>query len=230
MEKRKKGRGRSSPALVLLALTLLGGTAIAQELKQIALPAPQTHGGKPLMEVLSLRATDRAFAADELSAQTLSNPLWAAWGINRPKGALRTAPSAMDWQEIDVYVVMSSGAYIYDALTITLKPVAAGDYRALTGVQDFVKDAPVSLVYVADAARMKVNISDTTMKAAMALKESCKWADSAVISENAYLYAASEGLATGVRALIHRPALSRLLKLNPEQSITLAQCVGFPKK
>jgi nitroreductase len=220
-----------SATLVLLALILLGGAAAAQGLKPIVLPTPQIHGGKPLMEALALRATSRAFASDELPAQTLSNLLWAAWGINRPKEGLRTAPAMMDWYETDIYVVMSSGAYVYDALTNTLKPAVSGDFRALTGVQDFVKDAPVTLVFVADASRMKVDIPDKAMKAAVVeVLEPAKWADAAVISENVYLFAASEGLATGVRVWIDRPALSKALKLKADQLITLAQCVGFPKK
>jgi nitroreductase len=192
----------------------------AEELKPIALPAPQTHGGKPLMEALALRSTSRAFAGDELPAQTLSNLLWAAWGINRPTEGKRTAPSASNWQETDIYVVMRSGAYVYDALTNTLRPVVSGDYRALTGKQTFVKDAPVTMVFVADAARMKDGD----------LSESIKWADAAFISENAYLFAASEGLATGIRASVDRPALAKALLLKADQSITMAQSVGFPKK
>jgi len=206
--------------LVLLPLILLAGTLTAQELKPIALPAPQTHGGKPLMEALALRSTSRSFASDELPAQTLSNLLWAAGGINRPKDGKRTAPSASNWQETDVYVVMSSGAYVYDALANTLKPVVSRDYRALTGKQPFVKDAPVTLVFVADATRMKPGD----------LSEPIKWADTAFISQNVYLFAASEGLATGVRANLDRPTLAKVLKLNANQSITLAQSVGFPKK
>jgi nitroreductase len=206
--------------VVLLAFVLLAGVATAQEMKPIALPAPQTHGGKPLMEALALRSTSRAFATDELRAQTLSNLLWAAWGVNRPKEGKRTAPSASNWQETDIYVVMSSGAYVYDAPANTLKPIVSGDYRALTGKQSFVKDAPVILVFVADAARMKPGD----------LSEPIKWADTAFISENVYLFAASEGLATGVRASIDRPVLAKALKLSPDQSITLAQCVGFPKQ
>jgi nitroreductase len=205
---------------VFLALILLGGTLIAQELQPIALPAPQTHGGKPLMEALALRSTGRAFASDELPAQTLSNLLWAAWGINRPKEGKRTAPSASNWQETDMYVVMSTGAYVYNALTNSLKPIVSGDYRALTGKQPFVKDAPVTLVFVADATRMKAGD----------LSEPIKWADTAFISQNVYLFAASEGLATGVRANLDRPTLAKALKLNADQSITLAQSVGFPKK
>jgi len=206
-------------AIVLLAMILLRGTLTAQELKPIALPAPQTHGGKPLMEALALRSTSRAFAPDELPAQTLSNLLWAAWGINRPTEGKRTAPSASNWQETDVYVVMSSGAYVYDALTNSLKQVVSGDYRALTGNQPFVKDAPVTLVFVSDAARMKAG----------ELSESITWADTAFISENVYLFAASEGLATGVRANVDRRALAKALLLKADQSITLAQSVGFPK-
>ena len=127
--------------LALLALILLGGTMTAEELRPIALPAPQTRGGKPIMEALALRSTSRAFAGDELPAQTLSNLLWAALGINRPTEGKRTAPSASNWQETDIYVVMRSGAYVYDALTNTLRPIVSGDYRALTGKQTFVKDA-----------------------------------------------------------------------------------------
>jgi nitroreductase len=206
--------------LVFLTLILLAGTLTAQELKPIALPAPQTHGGKPLMEALALRSTSRAFANDELPAQTLSNLLWAAWGINRPSEGKRTAPSASNWQETDIYIVMRSGVYVYDALTHILKPVVSGDYRALAGKQPFVKDAPVTLVFVADAGRMKAG----------ELSESIKWADTAFISENVYLFAASEGLATGIRANVDRPALAKALLLKANQSITMAQSVGYPKK
>jgi len=217
MKTPKKAHGL---ALVLLTFILLGGTLTAQELKQIALPAPQTHGGKPLMEALALRSTSRSFASNELPAQTLSNLLWAAWGINRPTEGKRTAPSASNWQETDIYVVMSSGAYVYDALTNTLKPVVGGDYRALAGKQPFVKDAPVTLVFVADATRMKAGEQS----------ESIKWADTAFISENIYLFAASEGLATGIRANVDRPALAKALLLKTDQSITMAQSIGLPKK
>jgi len=120
---------------------LASGAAIAQELKPIVLPAPQVQGGKPLMQALALRTTSREFARSELPAQTLSNLLWAAWGINRPKKKMRTAPSAMDWQETDIYVVMKAGVFIYDAASNTLKADVSGDYRALTGTQPFVQDA-----------------------------------------------------------------------------------------
>lgn len=217
--------------LLLIVLTAPLRPAISQQLKPIALPTPLMQGGRPLMEALALRSTSRAFASDALPVQTLSNLLWAADGINRPRSGLRTAPSAMNWQETQIYVVMAEGAYVYEAATNTLEPVAGGDLRALAGEQGFVKDAPVSLVYVADAGRMKNMPDDPRLRQQVEdLKESMKWADTAFISQNVYLFAASEGLATGVRALIDRPALAKALKLSDNQTITLAQSVGFPKK
>lgn len=214
-------------ALVAIGI-LVSATVVAQEIYPIALPAPQMKGGKPVMEALALRSTGRDYSGVELPLQTLSNLLWAAWGFNRPQVkdfagnvGMRTAPSAMDWQETDIYVFMNQGVFVYDARKNTLSPVVGGDYRAMTGTQPYVKDAPVSLVFVADTAKMK-DAGD--------LLEPMKWADVGFISENIYIFAASEGLATGVRALIDRPALAKLLKLRPEQSITLAQSVAFPKK
>ena len=213
---------RPGASASLAILVLVCGSAIAQELQQVALPAPQLTGGKPLMEALALRATSRAFAPEPLPAQVLSNLLWAAWGINRPKEGKRTAPSARNWQEIDVLVVNAAGAYSYDASRNLLKPLAAGDHRALTGTQGFVKDAPVTLVFVADTARMG--------GASGADAQAYTWADAAFISENVYLFCASEGLATGVRASVDRTALAKALKLAPTQTIVMAQSVGYPKK
>jgi nitroreductase len=209
-------------AIAYVVVVLVMSAAAAQELAPIQLPAPQTEGGKPLMQALKLRATARAFAPDPLPKQTLSNLLWAAWGINRADSGKRTAPSARNWQEIDVVVVTASGAYLYDAAANALKPTVAGDLRALTGVQDFVKDAPVTLVFVADTTRMKGSQADS--------QQAYAWADAAYISQNVYLFCASEGLATGVRAMVDRPALAKALKLGANQIIAFAQSVGFPKK
>jgi nitroreductase len=209
-------------AIVQIAVMTVSCLAAAQELAPIKLPAPQTEGGKPLMQALKLRATNRAFAPDPLPSQTLSNLLWAAWGINRSDSGKRTAPSARNWQETDVYVVMAAGAYLYDAAANTLKPVAAGDLRALTGSQEFVKDAPVTLVFVADSTRMKGAQPD--------MQQAYAWGDAAFLSQNVYLFCASEGLATGVRAMVDRPPLAKALKLAASQIIVFAQCVGYPKK
>lgn len=207
--------------LVLLGGWLAAGPAMAEALTPIALPPPRTQGGMPLMEALQLRSTSRAFAPEPLPAQTLSNLLWAAWGINRPDGR-RTAPSARNWQEIDVVVVLPEGSYVYDPAGHALKPLVAGDLRALTGRQEFVREAPVTLVFVADTNRMAGASPEQV--------EPWAFADAAFISQNVYLFCASEGLATGVRALVDRPALARALGLSDAHRITLTQGVGYPKK
>ncbi|MCU0290718.1 MAG: SagB/ThcOx family dehydrogenase [Thermoanaerobaculaceae bacterium] len=208
--------------LAAMVVVVLVGVVGAEELSVMRLPAPQTEGGKPLMQALRLRATARAFAPEALPAQTLANLLWAAWGVNRADSGKRTAPSARNWQEVDVYVALPSGVFLYDAAANALKPVVAGDLRALTGGQDFVKDAPVTLVFVADTARMKGAHADD--------QKALAWADAAFISENVYLFCASEGLATGVRAMLDRDALAKAIKLAPTQMVVFAQSVGFPKK
>jgi nitroreductase len=191
-----------------------------QELAPVQLPPPQTDGGMPLMKALGLRASSRAFSPDPLPLQTLSNLLWAAWGVNRPQEGKRTAPSARNWQEIDLVVVKADGAWLYDAKAHALKPLAAGDLRALAGTQDFVKEAPVNLLLVADASRTP-GVPDAGPMS---------YADAAFISQNVYLFCASEGLATIVRASFDGPALARALKLGDKQKVLLAQTVGFPKK
>jgi nitroreductase len=204
-----------------IALVVLG-TAAAQDLKPLPLVAPQTDGGKPLMQALKARATARAFAPDPLPDQVVSNLLWAAFGINRPDSGRRTAPSAQNWQEIDVYVVTAAGTSLYEAKTHSLVPVVPGDLRALTGKQSFMREAPMTLVFVADTARMGKGSAEE--------KEFYSAADAGYISQNVYLFCASDGLATGVRASIDRPALAKAMRLRPEQKILLAQTVGYPKK
>jgi nitroreductase len=173
------------------------------------------------MQALGLRAPSRAFAPDPIPAQTLSNLLWAAWGINRPADGKRTAPSARNWQEIDLMVVRADGTFLYDAAANRLLPVAAGDHRALAGVQPFVRDAPLTLLMVADISRMKGAAKDPDQRQWI-------WADAGFISQNIYLFCASEGLATGVRALVDRTALAKALGLKERQIILLAQSVGRP--
>lgn len=214
-------RSRLVVSVASVAALLGSAWVAAQTPALIKLPAPQTEGGQPLMQALALRATSREFAPDPLPPQTLSNLLWAAWGINRPDSGKRTAPSAHNWQETDVYLVTASGAYLYDARANRLVLVAAGDLRALAGVQTFVKEAPVTLVFVADTTRMKGAAPD--------MRQSYAWADAAFLSQNVYLFCASSGLATGVRAMVDRPRLAKALKLAPTQLITLAQSVGYPK-
>jgi len=193
----------------------------AQTLKPVQLPPPQTKGGRPLMEVLGDRKSTREFGPGTLSPQTLSNLLWAAFGINRPDGR-RTAPSAMNWQEVTIYVATPDGMFTYDAKDNALNPVLAGDVRAATGTQSFVKDAAVNLVYVSDLSK--------TDNAASTEAEMYTAADVGFIAQNVYLYCASEGLAAVVRGSIDKVALAKTLKLQPQQKIILAQSVGYPKK
>lgn len=185
----------------------------------IALPPAQTDGGKPLMQALKLRASVREFKPDALPRQTLSNLLWAAFGVNRADGK-RTAPSTHGKQTIDVYVVLDSGAYLYDAGAHRLNPVEKGDLRPLTTTQDFARIAPVNLVYVADRSKLDAPPEDKS-----------EWigADAGAIGQNVYLFCASEGLASVLRAGADRPALAKTLRLRPEQRIVLAQTVGYPK-
>jgi nitroreductase len=191
----------------------------AQDLKPIQLPTPQTSGGRPLMQVLKERQTRREFRSEKLPMQVLSNLLWAAFGINRPDGR-RTAPSAMNWQQIDIYVAMSDGLFLYNAKGSRLEPVLTKDVRAATGTQAFVATAPVNLVYVADLNKTGDSGSDAEFFTA---------ADVGFIGENVYLFCASEGLATVVRGSVDRTALANIMKLAQKQKILLAQSVGYPK-
>ncbi|MBM3887763.1 MAG: SagB/ThcOx family dehydrogenase [Verrucomicrobia bacterium] len=206
--------------LQALALSALAFTQ-AQELKPIALPEPQTDGGRPLMQALKDRKTTREFSPEPLSPQVLSNLLWAGFGINRPENAHRTAPSAMNSQEVDLYVAMAEGLYLYVAKAHQLQPVLAKDIRAQTGSQPFVKEAPVSLIFIADLARMT--------KAKPAEREFYAGIDTGFISQNVYLYCASEGLATVVH-VVDRAALAKVMRLRPQQKVILAQAVGHPKQ
>ena len=217
-----KTRSLSTGCLVLAALLIFPTLTSPQEGKPVQLPEPQMDTGRPLMQVLKDRKSSRAFSTEALSKQVLSNMLWAAFGVNRPDSGKRTAPSARNWQEVDIYVATADGLSLYDAKTHTLKPVLAEDIRALTGQQPFVQEAPVNLVYVADFSRMG--------DAEVERKIFCSAADTGFVSQNVYLYCASEGLATVVRGLIDRPALEKAMKLRPDQRVTLSQSVGYPKK
>jgi SagB-type dehydrogenase family enzyme len=210
---------RMSKSLIFLVLVPMG-LITAQELKPVALPTPQTSGGKPLMQVLKERKSVRDFGGEPLARQTISNLLWAAWGVNREDGR-RTAPSASNRQEIDVYVVMADGAYLYDAQANALKPVAPGDLRKFAGTQAYVAGAPLNLVYVADTAKLG---GDDAARLATAN------ADTGFIAQNVYLFCASEGLGTVVRGSVNRDDLGKALNLRATQRITLAQSVGYAKK
>jgi len=206
-------------SLILLFLypTIISG----QALQAVTLPEPQLDKGRALMQVLKDRKSSRSFSPEKLPDQVLSNLLWAACGINRPEEGRRTAPSAVNWQEIDIYVATAEGLYMYDAKAHALNPVLAEDIRAFTGTQNFVKDAPVNLIFVADFSKItRAEEKDKIFYSAT---------DTGFISQNVYLFCASEGLATVVRGLVDRTALASVMKLRSDQRIILAQSVGYPK-
>ena len=192
----------------------------AQTSSDITLPAPKQDGGMPLMQALKERKSTREYSDKKLTPQVLSNLLWAAFGINRADGK-RTAPSARDFQEVSVYAVMEEGVYRYDAKANVLKTVASGDFRKKTGAQSFVGSAPLNLVYVADFAKMKGAQSDQDLYSS---------ADVGFISQNVYLFCASEGLATVVRGWLNREGCAKALKLDGKKKVVLAQTVGYPKE
>lgn len=189
-------------------------------MKPIKLLPPKFEGSKSLLQVFKERKSSREFNSKQLPLQIISDLLWAANGINRPNSCHKTAPSAMNTQEIDIYLAMADGLYLFDAKQNTLLPVLEEDIRALTGSQPFVKDAPLNLIYVADLSRMSKTGDDAEHYATV---------DTGFISENAYLYCAFAELATVVRGWIDRPTLTKEMKLRPNQKIILAQTVGYPK-
>jgi nitroreductase len=206
---------RTLAPLLTLVLTLSASTALRAQ--DLVLPAPQKTGGLPLMEALARRASGRNFdAARELSTQQLANLLWAGFGVNRPDGR-RTAPSASNLQDIDIYVLMKPGAYVYDAAHHTLRLVVAQDLRALGGKPE----APVTLIYVADLSKRASGTVES--------KQNVANINSGFISENVYLYCASEGLATVYRGGYDRQALTEKLKLRPDQGLVASQPVAYPK-
>jgi nitroreductase len=213
---------RFSISFIVIVALVFPALAVAQDLAPIKLPAPRMEGGKPLMQALKERQSAREFSDQRLSQQLLSNLLWAAWGVNRPDGR-RTAPSASNRQEVDIYVVLPEGSYVYDAKANTLNPVASGDLRAATGTQPFPATAAANLVYVADMAKAGRPATDPQQQLNVG-------ADVGFIAENAYLFCASEGLATVVRASVPKADLAKQLKLRADQQIVLAQSVGYPRK
>ena len=202
----------------------------AQELQPIALPQPETDGGKSVIAALQARKTNRNIRADNLPPQMLSNLLWAAFGVNRPSASFgksgRTAPSASNSQEIDLYVALPEGVYLYEAVPHRLAPVVAGDFRARSGRGAAAK-APVNIFYVVDLARYVLegnpdrNIKDPE------IQKSYYYCAVGLIAQNVYLLAASQGLA----AWFHncdKTNTPKEFKLRSDQRILFAQTVGYP--
>ena len=196
------------------------GVAMSQEPKARQLPPPHKDGGMPLMAALKLRHSTREYSNRPLAAQTLSDLLWAAFGINRPSGD-RTAPYWRHVMVIDVYATMADGMWLYDPKAHALLPYLKDDIRAATGMQDFVATAPLNLVYVAHGERM-ADISPEERRLYASV-------DTGFIGQNVYLFCASEGLATVLRGAVDYPKLARAMTLPEQQFVTFAQTVGYPR-
>ena len=205
----------------LVFCVLLTIPSLAQEMKPVQLPDPKLDQSKPLMQAIKDRKTTREYSPENLTTQTLSNLLWAASGINRPDSGRRTAPSAKNWQEIDVYVATTTGMYLYDPKGNALVPIVTGDIRSLTYTQAPFKDAPIHLVYIADLEKMGEGEEGSKLVLAAM--------DTGFVAENVYLYCASEGLNTGFRVSIDKAKLAQALYLRPTQRIMGAQSIGLPK-
>ncbi len=203
---------------LLAALIAAPGLCTGQEM--VKLPPPDTSGGMPLMKALKERKSARSFSDRPIHPQVLANLLWAAFGVNRPDGH-RTAPSAMNWQEIDVYLASDGGLFLYDAKSHSVKVMSHSDIRDKTGTQGFVRNAPVNLIYVADMSKVR--------RASGENQSLWMGADCGCVVQNVYLFCASTGLNCVVRGSVDKPALARAMSLRPDQKIILCQTVGYPK-
>jgi len=205
-------------------------------LQRIDLPGPKLSGGKTVLAALRQRKTVRSISSRKLSPQVLSGLLWAAFGVNRKKGpfgvAGRTAASASNSQEIDLYVALEEGIYLYEAAPHRLTPVAAGDLRPLAtgcGQGNAGANAPVRLIYVADIDKFgKAGYQEPGLKD-LEIQKAYYYVDTGMIAGNAALFAASQGMAAWFHNC-RKSVLAAKLNLRPGQKVLFAQTVGWPIK
>ena len=226
---------RTLPALTVLAGTTTGfaqeTSATTTELSPIALPKPETDGGKSVLAALQERRTIRNISNKKLPPQTLSNLLWAAFGVNRPQGSFgksgRTAASASNSQEIDLYVALADGVFLYEARSHQLTPVVAGDLRARAG-RGAAATAPVNLFFVADLTRYDQGPGQPDRNIGnLEVQKGYYYVATGLIASNVYLFAASQGLAAWFHNC-NRDAVAQEFKLRAEQRVLFAQTVGYP--
>lgn len=203
------------------ALSAFSFSLIAQDLVPITLVDPNLKRETTLMQALSERKSTREFNQTQLNDQDLSDLLWAANGINRKDKQGRTAPSAMNSQEIAIYVIRAEGVYLYDAVKHVLNPIQKGDFRKHIANQNFVETAPVNLILVADLSRFKHG--DNNQKKL--------WAafDAGIVSQNISIFCSAAKLATVPRAMINTEKMNAALKLKNTQLIQLNHPIGYFK-
>lgn len=208
---------------ILGMVTLLSGAVMGQAPQDIKLNAPDMERGLTIMKAFETRASATSFSSRDLSLQDLSDLLWASNGINRPESGKRTAPTAVNAQDVDIYVLMKSGAYLYDAKTHSLKGIAAGDNRKLVSErQTNFANAPAMLVLVSEISRFRGD--DNTRKLSWAAM------DAGIVSQNISLFCAGAGLVTRPRASMDTEGLRKLLNLNSNQYPLLNNPVGYPNE
>jgi len=208
--------------IAYLCFTAIVGSMSAQDAKTIILNPPDLTRGLPVMTALSLRASATEFDTTSLNLQDMSDLLWAANGINRPESGKRTAPSARNWQDIDIYVVMKSGAYLYNHTKHCLDFITGGDHRALVaGRQENFAVAPLFCVMVSDFSRF--SSGDDSSKMVIAAY------DAGIVSQNISIFCASVGLDTRVRATMDQQKLREILQLKDSQHLMLNNPVGNKK-
>jgi hypothetical protein len=218
---------RTLPALGVLAAS---ASSLAQDLEPITLAKPQTEGGLSVLAALSKRRTDRNIGSQELPPQMLSNLLWAAFGVNRQQGPFRgpgrTAASASNSQEIDLYVALPEGVYLYDAAGHRLTPVVEGDFRRRSGRRAAAR-APVNIFYVVDIAKYaRAPFQEPGLKDPE-VQKSYYYVATGLIAQNVYLFAASQGLAAHFHNCDKRNT-PKEFKLRPDQRVLFSQTVGYP--
>lgn len=203
------------------------------KLKPVELLPPEKTGGRTVLEALWLRRTNRNIKPDPLSPQQLSNLLWAAFGINRPDQGLirgkpgRTAASASNSQEIDLYVALPEAVYVYEPVKHALVPVVSGDFRHRAGRRQSGVNAPVRIFFVVDLSRYVLEGQPDPRIKDPEVQKSYYYVATGLIAQNIYLYAASTGLA----AWFHncdRENTPVDFKLRPEQKVLFAMTVGYP--
>jgi SagB-type dehydrogenase family enzyme len=207
--------------LSALATCLAGPLSGSEPLKPIHLPPPETSGGVPLMQALNNRMSTKEFTNQAISLDQTSNLLWAAFGINRPDSGKRTVATAVNCQDIEVYVVLEKAAYVYQAEEHRLIPVVNRDVRSLAATQGYAKVAPINLLYVSDYSKMADRFKDK--------KPVYSAFHAGSISQNVYLYCASAGLGAVVRDSVDRASLKDVLNLSENQVIVMAQSVGYAR-
>ena len=205
--------------VIVTLVIVINSTLFAQD--TIVLLTPSQEGEMSLTEALQKRKSTRSYSEEKISDQQLSDLLWSAFGINRPEEMKRTAPSSQNQQEIDIYVFIEDGVFVYDEVNHAIIRIMNDDLRKYTGKQDFVENAAINLVYIADHSKSK---SDDPVG-----RSKTSHINTGFIAQNVYLYSASQGLGCVVRGYMDKEVLAAKLNLKENQEIIVAQSVGVIK-